>query len=227
MVSQLARFVTKCDFDDISKPARYELKIRVLDALGCAVGALESPPARAVRAQVDEFGGRPLSTLIGGGCTAPDRAALYNGTLVRYLDFNDSYFAPGETCHPSDNLAPVLAAAESVGCSGRELLTALAVSYQVQCRLSDEAPVRAKGFDHTTQGAYAAAAGVAKALRLDQEQTANAARRSPVCGLRAPGRFPNGKDSHTHSPRLGRLRPPFWPGMASPVRPRCLRGTRA
>ena len=174
IVSQLAHFVTQREFDDISKPACNELKIRVLDALGCAVGALESPPVRAVREQVDEFGGRPLSTLIGGGQTAPDRAALYNGTLVRYLDFNDSYFAPGETCHPSDNLAPVLAAAESVGASGRELLVALAVAYQVQCRLSDEAPVRAKGFDHTTQGAYAVAAGVAKALRLDQEQTQNA-----------------------------------------------------
>jgi 2-methylcitrate dehydratase len=110
----------------------------------------------------------------GGGATAPDRAALYNGALVRYLDFNDSYFAPGETCHPSDNLAPVLAAAEYAGASGRDLLVALAVSYQVQCRLSDEAPVRAKGFDHTTQGAYAAAAGTAKALRLGEAETANA-----------------------------------------------------
>ena len=171
IVSQLARFVTQREWDDLSKPACNELKIRVLDALGCAVGALESPPVRAVRAQVDEFGGRPLRTLIGGGQTAPDRATLYNGALVRYLDFNDSYFAPGETCHPSDNLAPVLAAAEYGGASGRELLVALAVAYQVQCRLSDKAPVRAKGFDHTTQGAYAVAAGVAKALRLDQEQT--------------------------------------------------------
>jgi 2-methylcitrate dehydratase len=127
-----------------------------------------------VRAQVDDFGGRPLCTLIGAGRTAPDRAALYNGTLVRYLDFNDSYFAPGETCHPSDNLAPVLAASEYASASGRELLTAVAVAYQVQCRLSDEAPVRAKGFDHTTQGAYAAAAGTAKALRLDESETANA-----------------------------------------------------
>ena len=45
-----------------------------------------------------------------------------------------------------------------------KLLTALAVAYQVQCRLSDVAPVRAKGFDHTTQGSYAVAAGVSKAL---------------------------------------------------------------
>jgi 2-methylcitrate dehydratase len=51
---------------------------------------------------------------------------------------------------------------------------ALAVAYQVQCRLSEAAPVRAGGFDHTTQGAYAVAAGTARALDLDQARTANA-----------------------------------------------------
>jgi 2-methylcitrate dehydratase len=173
-VARLAQFVVERSWDDLSELARRQLKIRILDSLGCALGALGSAPVEAIRAQVDDFGGRPLCTLIGGGASAPDRAALYNGALVRYLDFNDSYFAPGETCHPSDNLAPVLAAAEYSGASGRELLVALAVSYQVQCRLSDEAPVRAKGFDHTTQGAYAAAAGVAKVLGFGARETANA-----------------------------------------------------
>ena len=152
-----------------------DFKVRILDALGCAIGALEGEPVRRIREQIEEFGGNPLVTLIGGGKTAPDRAALYNGALVRYLDYNDSYLAPGETCHPLDNLGAVLAAAEYAAASGRELLTALAVAYQVQCRLSEVAPVRHKGFDHTTQGAYAAAAGVAKALGLDQERVANAA----------------------------------------------------
>jgi 2-methylcitrate dehydratase len=99
---------------------------------------------------------------------------LYNGALVRYLDFNDSYLAKGETCHPSDNLGAVLAGAEYAKRKGSDLLVALAVAYQVQCRLSDEAPVRAKGFDHTTQGSYAVAAGVSKALGLDAAHTANA-----------------------------------------------------
>lgn len=173
-VERLAAFVVARSWEDISSGARDSLKIRVLDALGCALGALDGPPVRAIHGLVAELGGAPLCTLIGGGRSAPDRAALLNGAAVRYLDFNDSYFAPGETCHPSDNLAPVLAAAERVGASGRELLTALAVAYQVHCRLSDEAPVRARGFDHVTQGAYAAAAGTAKALRLDPSQTANA-----------------------------------------------------
>jgi 2-methylcitrate dehydratase len=117
--------------------------------------------------------------LIAGGRSAPDRAAFFNTALVRYLDFNDSYLAKGETCHPSDNIGAVLAACEYAGRSGREFLTALAVAYQVQCRLSDEAPVRAKGFDHTTQGSYAVAAGVAKALGLDEQRTAHAL---AICG---------------------------------------------
>lgn len=173
---KLAAFVTRASYDELSDAARAQLRIRVLDALGCAFGATGGTPVRAIRSQIDEFDGRSssASTLIGGGCAAPDRAAFYNGALVRYLDFNDSYLAKGETCHPSDNLGAVLAAAEYADRGGRDLLTALAVAYQVQCRLSDEAPVRAKGFDHVTQGAYAVAAGVSKALGLETEQTANA-----------------------------------------------------
>lgn len=171
---QLAAFVVRMRYEDLSEEACQQLKIRIIDALGCALGALEGPPIRMLRTQLADFGGNPLATLIGGGKTAPDRAALYNSALVRYLDYNDSYIASKETCHPSDNLGAVLAACEYAHRSGREFLTALALAYQVQCRLSDAAPVRAKGFDHTTQGAYAVAAGVAKALGLDQKGTANA-----------------------------------------------------
>jgi 2-methylcitrate dehydratase len=90
------------------------------------------------------------------------------------LDFNDSFLAKGETCHPSDNIASALAASEYVDASGMEFLVSLAVAYQVQCRLSEVAPVRDRGFDHVTQGAYAVAAGVSKALGLDAVKTANA-----------------------------------------------------
>src|SRR5690349_11289277 len=173
-VEQLAAFVARAQYEDLSEQARQQLKIRIIDALGCALGALEGPPIKRLRAQIEDFGGKPLATLIGGGKTSPDRAAFYNSALVRYLDYNDSYIAPKETCHPSDNLGAVLAASEYAQKSGREFLTALALAYQVQCRLSDVAPVRAKGFDHTTQGAYAVAAGVSRALGLNQQSIANA-----------------------------------------------------
>ena len=174
MVDQLAAFVVGTKYEHLSESAIREAKIRILDALACAIGALDGEPIKMLRAQIREFGGEGLCTLIGGGRTAPDRATLYNSALVRYLDFNDSYLAKGETCHPSDNLGAVLAACEYASRSGKDLLTALAVAYQLQCRLSDVAPVRAKGFDHTTLGSYAVAAGVARALELDQSKTANA-----------------------------------------------------
>jgi 2-methylcitrate dehydratase len=173
-VEELASFVVQSRYDDLSGAACQALKIRILDSLGCAIGALDGEPVRLIRQQIREFGGSELCTMIAGGGTAPDRAALYNSFLVRYLDFNDSYLAKHETCHPSDNFAAVLAAAEYAQQSGRELLTALAVAYQIQCRLSDVAPVRSKGFDHTTQGSYALAAGISRALNLDQTRTANA-----------------------------------------------------
>src|SRR5947209_15533241 len=173
-VEQLAAFAVRTRYEDLPEEALQQLKIRIIDALGCAIGALEGPPMGMLRVQLEDFGGNPLVTLIGGGKTAPDRATLYNSALVRYLDYNDSYIAKGETCHPSDNLGAVLAASEYARKSGKELLTALALAYQVQCRLSDVAPVRAKGFDHTVQGAYAVAAGVSKALGLDQNGVPNA-----------------------------------------------------
>lgn len=178
-VEELAAFVERVSYDDLSGGASRQIKIRILDGLGCALGALGADPIRMLKRQIEDFDGSGLCTLIGGGKTAPDRGALYNGALVRYLDFNDSYLAKGETCHPSDNLGAILAASEYAKRSGRDLMAALAVAYQVQCRLSDLAPVRRRGFDHTTQGSYAVAAGVSKALDLDRAKTANAI---AICG---------------------------------------------
>lgn len=180
-VQQLAKFVVQADSAVMSLEAKDELKKRILDSIGVGIGALEGEPIQYLRTHIEDFGGNPLSTMIGGGKTSPDRAALYNGALTRYLDFMDSYLAKGETCHQSDNLGAVLAAGEYADLDGKGLLTAMAVAYQVQGRLCDEAPVRAKGFDHTVQGAYASAAGVAKALGLDADKTANAIAISGTC----------------------------------------------
>lgn len=173
-LEKLAEFIQKADFKDLTHKTKEELKIRLLDSFGCAFGALSGDPILRIQRSIDLMGGSPLVTLINGKKTSPDRAAFYNGALIRYLDFNDSFLAKHETCHPSDNIAPVLAAAEFSKISGKEFLLSLAIAYAVQCRLSEVAPVRAKGFDHTVQGSYAAAAGVAKALKLSPQEIANA-----------------------------------------------------
>lgn len=173
-VEKLAQFVHSKNYDDLSEAVIRELKIRLLDSLGCAIGAAGGDPIKMLEEQIEDFGGNPLAGLIGGEKTSPDRAAFYNSARVRYLDFNDSYLAKNETCHPSDNIGSVLAATQYADKDGKDFLTALAIAYQVQCRLSDVAPVRDNGFDHTVQGAYAAAAGAAYGLGLNEEETANA-----------------------------------------------------
>src|SRR5690625_2902549 len=171
---QLAAFVEAATLDGASPEAVEQLKIRVLDTVGVAIGALDAEPIIAIRELLEDLGGTEQATLIGGGKTTPERAAFFNSALSRYLDFMDAYLAKGETNHPSDNFGAVLAATESDRASGKQLLTAFAVAYQVHTRLSDVAPVRAKGFDHTTQSAFAAGASAAKALGLPAEQIANA-----------------------------------------------------
>lgn len=174
VVHEIAEYIHRTHFKKLSIEEIDQLKKRLLDSVGTAIGAINSSPVLALRSHLDELGGNPISTLIGGSKTSPDRAALYNSALVRYLDYNDSYLAKGETCHPSDNIGAILAAGEQAKVTGKDFLTALAIAYQVQCRLSDEAPVRDKGFDHTTQGSYSVAAGVSKVLGLSKDQTANA-----------------------------------------------------
>ena len=145
----------------------------LLDSIGCAIGAIGAQVTEDIKAVVDAFGGKPTCTLIGGGLTSPDRAALYNGCLVRYLDFMDAYLRPDEVNHPCDNIMAILAAAEHVGSSGEDFATALAIAFEIQNHLLDLPTMRAS-INYTTPLAFSVAAGVSKVLGLDAARTANA-----------------------------------------------------
>lgn len=172
-VERIARFALRADGAGMAPEARDRLKRSLLDALGCAIGALGAGPVEAVRALVDEFGGSPVCTLIGGGRSSPDRAGLLNGCLVRYLDFMDNTARQGEVCHPADNTAAVLAASEHAGSSGADFFTALAVAYQVQTRLLELPTIRA-GVNYTTPLSFSVAAGAGRVLGLDEGRLAHA-----------------------------------------------------
>lgn len=171
---QLAAYIERASYFDLSAEAREKLKAHVLDTIGCAIGALAAGPIDTIRREQAEFPAPGPCTLTGGGNAIPERAAFYNTALTRYLDFMDNYLSKSETCHPSDNFGSVLAAAEMKDLAGVDFLAALAVAYHVQARLTGAAPIMRAGFDHTTQQAYGVTAGVARALGLTVEQTANA-----------------------------------------------------
>src|SRR4030095_2407566 len=101
---------------NLSRSTLLQLKIHILDALGCALGGVDGDPVQCVRQFIADFSPDGRRTLLGWWSGAA-RATCYKGALVRYLDFNDSYLAPRETCHPSDNLGAVLAAAELANAS--------------------------------------------------------------------------------------------------------------
>jgi 2-methylcitrate dehydratase len=61
-----------------------------------------------------------------------------------------------------------------LGVNGRELITAIALAYEVQCRLCDAASIRARGWDHVTYGAFSTALAAARLMRLDPEKTRHA-----------------------------------------------------
>jgi 2-methylcitrate dehydratase len=172
-VDKIAAFVDGCTNEAVPPDVRELVAKHLLDSIGCAIGAIGSKVTEDIKAVVDAFGGKPMCTLIGGGLTSPDRAALYNGCLVRYLDFMDAYLRPDEVNHPCDNIMAILAAAEHVGSSGEDFATAVAIAFEIQNHLLDLPTMRAS-INYTTPLAFSVAAGVSKVLGLDAAHTANA-----------------------------------------------------
>jgi 2-methylcitrate dehydratase len=173
-VEQIAVFAASARAEDLRSDIRQLLKRNILDSLGCAIAGLQGKPFHALREQFEEYRASGRCTLIGGGKTSADQAALFNSSLVRYVDLLDSYMAIGGLCHPSDNFGTILAAAEQVGASGEKFMLALAVAYEIQCRFTAAVPVMAKGFNHATQLAISAAAGAGKLFGLSAGEIANA-----------------------------------------------------
>jgi 2-methylcitrate dehydratase len=173
---RIGQFAFEARADALTARTRELFKRNILDSLGCAIAALPGKPFTALREQFEEYrgSGSGSCTLIGGGTTSPDQAALFNSGLVRYVDLLDSYMSPGGLCHPSDNFGTILAAAEHASASGEEFMLALAVAYEIGCRITAIVPVMAKGFNHAIQLAISAAAGSGKLLGLSAEQIAHA-----------------------------------------------------
>jgi 2-methylcitrate dehydratase PrpD len=173
-VDDLGAFVVEAGQADLRGSSRPTLKRNVLDSIACAVGSLDGELIATLREHTEQFGGPPTATLVGGGRASVDQAAFFNAVLVRYPDLLDTYLTVGGLCHPADNFGAILAVAEHVGASGADFLLALAIAYEIQCRFSAQVPVMARGLNHALQLAMSVAAGSAKLLGLDAEQTANA-----------------------------------------------------
>lgn len=173
--AELADFMEEVSYETMSDHVREELKKRILDSIGIAIGAMGEEPVEKLRATVVESSS-------GGGCSlwgldgpaSPSQAAMYNTGLVRYLDFMDSFLAPGETPHPSDNVASAVVCGEYADRSGEALIEAVGIAYEIQAALAWNAPVRDRGWDHVTHTIFSATAASCHMLGLDREEVRNA-----------------------------------------------------
>ncbi len=174
LAEQLADYAVGLKFEDLPAPVVREVKRRVIDSVGCALGAWNAEPCGIARRVASAFSAGRGATLLGTRHRAPpDWAAFANGCLVRYLDYNDTYLSK-EPAHPSDNIPAALAIAEAEQADGRELTLAIALAYEVQCRLCDAASLRARGWDHVTYGAFSSALAAARLMRLETARTRHA-----------------------------------------------------
>jgi 2-methylcitrate dehydratase len=174
LAGKLAAFTVGLKFEDLPASVVHEVKRRLIDSIGCALGAWNAEPCVLARQVAATFSAERGATLLGTKHQAPpDWAAFANGCLVRYLDYNDTYLSK-EPAHPSDNIPAALAVAEAGKANGRELITAIALAYEVQCRFCDAASLRARGWDHVTYGAFSSALAAARLMGLEAERTRHA-----------------------------------------------------
>jgi 2-methylcitrate dehydratase len=183
IADRLAAYAHSLSYTQLPAAVVHEVKRRILDSLGCAFGAWDAAPCRIGRQVARSVKVTDGATLWGTTHkTLPDLAAFANGALVRYLDFNDTYLSK-EPAHPSDNLSAIFAAAEIAHASGRRVIEAVVLAYEIQCRLCDAAALRPRGWDHVTYGPFSSALATAKVLKLSEAQTRQAVNLAGVSNI--------------------------------------------
>jgi 2-methylcitrate dehydratase len=171
---RLAIFAADVAFDKLPATTVAAVKRLILDTLGCALGAIDSQPARIAEATTPMIAATERgATIIGSGRrTTASGAAFVNGTQVRYLDFLDVYFTK-DVCHPSENIPPAIACVEEVGGSGRDLIEAIVVGYEAQARLCDAFAFPAINLHHGSAAGFVVPLVAGKAWRQSAEVMAH------------------------------------------------------
>ncbi len=202
VLAQIAAYV--CDDPDFSDEAYATARLALMDSLGCALLALRFPQCTKLLGPVV-----PGAVLAGGARVPgtsyeldPVQAAFCLGTMIRWLDFNDTWLA-AEWAHPSDNLGAILTVADWLGREAesqgrppltvREVLRGMIRAYEIQGVLALENSFNRVGLDNVVLVRIASTAVVARMLGLPQPQVIDAVSNAWIDGgpLRTYRHAPN------------------------------------
>jgi len=201
----LAKFVATHPSKGWSEAVEHEAHRTFLNWVGCAVGAARHESAEAALAAVRMLQPAPQSSILGRADKVDmASAALVNGITSHTFDFDDTHLKT--VIHPAGPVVPaLLALAEVTGASGRELVDALVLGVDVECRVGNMMyPDHYDRGWHITgsAGMLGGAAACARLLKLDERHTAWAlgiAASQPI-GMRE---------------QFGTMTKPFHPGAAA------------
>ena len=233
----IANWACSLKYEDLSPEAIQAAELFWFDSIGCALGGSQQEDAKILlkhhRAMSGSDGrdSRDSSTSLGmtkehdraagksgwngkatafvsGFKTNPVDAAFINGHMIRAMDYNDIYWK-ADPCHPSDLIATPLALCESEGLTGKDLILATIIAYEIEMRLCEigRPGVREYGWHHATLSAFAAPVAAGRALNLTPEQIVSAigvsASRTFCPGAVTAGKLTNMKN--TVDPWAGRM----------------------
>jgi 2-methylcitrate dehydratase len=172
LAERLARYAAGLRFEDIDTATIERVKTHVIDTIGCGIGALDERPVRICRDVALAVGGD--ATVIGTSRrTTPDLATFANCAAVRYFDFNDTYVGRFAV-HPSDHIPACFAVAEAERASAQELIVAIVIAYEVNCRLVDALDIAKRGWDPPVMSLPAVALAAGRLMKLDPERLTQA-----------------------------------------------------
>ena len=179
VISDIADYVL--DYEITSSQAYETARYCLMDTLGCGMLALNFPQCTKLLGPVVPGAILPGGARVPGTSFEldPVQAAFNIGTIVRWLDFNDTWLA-AEWGHPSDNLGAILAVADYVSREAvknnkaaltmRDVLTAMIKAHEIQGCIALENSFNRVGLDHVILVKLASAAVVAQLLGADRDQ---------------------------------------------------------
>jgi 2-methylcitrate dehydratase PrpD len=175
---RIVRFILETVFDQLPATALAVAREAIMDCVGVALAGSRQPAGEITAKWARAAGGAAQSTVWGGGFkTSVHDTALVNGCAAHALDFDDVTW--GLIGHPSASLVPaVLTLGEFLGASGKEVLLAYAVGFEVMAKIGRTTQPKhsLEGGWHATSsiGSFGTAAACCKLLRLDKERTGHA-----------------------------------------------------
>ncbi len=169
LADRLAAYADSLRYDDLDGATVERVKSHVIDTLGCGIAAFDETPVRVCREIALAHAGGVASVIGTKRRAMADLAAFANGAAFRYYDLNDVYVARF-TGHPSDHIAACLAVAEAERASAAELITAIVLAYEINCRLIDALDIGSRGWDPPVLSLPAVALAAGKLMKLSPDR---------------------------------------------------------